>query len=64
MHRLEAYRAKAEATGLASQPDVARAYALAVEALQRRPTQMAIADQLVTLYQTYLRTVSPTSEVS
>ena len=38
VHRLEAYRAKAEATGLASQPDVARAYALAVEALQRRPT--------------------------
>ena len=64
VHRLEAYRAKAEATGLASQPDVARAYALAVEALQRRPSQMAIADQLVTLYQTYLRTVSPTSEVS
>ncbi len=64
VQRLEAYRAKAEAIGLASHPDVARAYSLAVEALRRRPTQMAIADQLVTLYQTYLRTVSPRSEVS
>ena len=48
---------------MAEQPDVARAYALALETLQRRPTQMAIAEQLVTLYQTYLRTVSPASEV-
>ncbi len=61
--RLEAYRAKAAATGLADHPDVARAYALASETIRRRPTPMAVADQLVTLYQTYLRTVSPISEV-
>ncbi len=61
--RLEAYRAKAEATRVASQPDVARAYEMAAETLRRRPTPMAIAEQLVTLYQTYLRTVSPTTEV-
>lgn len=63
VNRLDAYRVKAEATGLAGQPDVVRAYQLATETLQRRPTQMAIAEQLVTLYQTYLRTVSKTSEV-
>lgn len=63
LDRLEAYRAKAEATGVAAHPDVARAHALAHEALRREPTQMVIAEQLVTLYQTYLSTVSPVSEV-
>lgn len=63
VNRLDAYRVKAEAIGVAGQPDIARAHELATEALQRRPTQMAIAEQLVTLYQTYLRTVSPTTEV-
>ena len=54
--RLQAYRAKADATGLAADHDVAQAYALAAEALQRRPTRMMIAEQLVALYQTYLQT--------
>ena len=53
--RLQAYRAKAEATGVADQADVARAYAMAVETLGRRPAPMAVAEQLVALYQTYLR---------
>jgi hypothetical protein len=53
--RLEAYRAKATATGVAERPDVARAYAMAREALDRRPCRMVLAGQLVTLYQTYLQ---------
>lgn len=57
--RLEAYRVKADATGMSTHPDVVRAYALAADTLSRRPTPMPIAEQLVTLYQTYLRTVSP-----
>jgi hypothetical protein len=36
---------------------------LAMEGLQRRPAQLAVAEQLVRLYQTYLETVAPTSEV-
>lgn len=52
--RLEAFRAKAAATGVAEQPDLARAYALAREALDRRPARMPIAEQLVTLYRSYL----------
>jgi hypothetical protein len=63
VQRLEAYRVKAEAIGVARQPEVARAYALAMEGLQRRPAQLAVAEQLVRLYQTYLETVAPTSEV-
>jgi hypothetical protein len=53
--RLEAYRAKATATGVAERPDVARAYTMAREALDRRPCRMVLAGQLVTLYQTYLQ---------
>jgi hypothetical protein len=53
--RLEAYRAKAGATGVADRPDVARAYAMAREALDRTPCRMVLAGQLVTLYQTYLQ---------
>lgn len=60
-HRLEAYRAKAEATGVAADVDLARTYVLATEALHRRPTPIGVAEQLVTLYQTYLSTVAPTS---
>lgn len=55
--RLEAYRAKAVATGVADEPDVARAYALAREALDRRPARIPIAEQLVTLYRSYLEVV-------
>jgi hypothetical protein len=54
--RLEAYRAKAMATGVADVPDVARAYELARNALDQRPSRMVLADQLVTVYQTYLQT--------
>jgi hypothetical protein len=54
--RLEAYSAKAMATGVADVPDVARAYELARNALDQRPSRMVLADQLVTVYQTYLQT--------
>jgi hypothetical protein len=54
--RLEAYRAKAIATGVAEIPDVAQAYQLARNALDDRPSRMVLARQLVTVYQTYLQT--------
>ena len=53
--RLEAYRAKATATGVVDHRDLARAYAMAREALDRQPARMTLANQLVTLYQTYLQ---------
>ncbi len=53
--RLEAYRAKAAALGVADVPDVARAYSMAREALDRQPCRMVLAAQLVSLYQTYLQ---------
>ena len=56
--RLDAYHVKATATGVADQPSVANAYGLATAALAERPTKMALAGQLVNLYQTYLQTVS------
>ncbi|MFT4166244.1 MAG: hypothetical protein QM650_13475 [Microlunatus sp.] len=56
--RLEAYHLKATATGVADQPSVANAYGLATAALAERPTKMALAAQLVSLYQTYLQTVT------
>lgn len=60
--RLDAYHLKATATGVADLPAVANAYGLAVAALAERPTKMAIATQLVSLYQTYLQSLigSPT----
>jgi hypothetical protein len=54
--RLEAYRAKAEATGVAEIQDVAQAYQLARNALDEQPSRMLLAGQLVTVYQTYLQT--------
>ena len=54
--RLEAYRAKAMATGVAEVPDVAQAYQLARNALDNRPSRMVLARQLVSVYQTYLQT--------
>ena len=54
--RLEVYRAKAQATGVAEVADVARAYELARHALDERPSRTALAEQLVAVYQTYLRT--------
>jgi hypothetical protein len=59
--RLEAYHLKASATGVADQPAVANAYGLAAAALAERPTKMALATQLVSLYQTYLQTVTTRS---
>jgi hypothetical protein len=56
--RLEAYRAKAVATGVAEVPDVAQAYQLARNALDARPSRMVLAQQLVTVYQTYLQTTA------
>jgi len=53
--RLEAYRTKAAALGVAEVPDVARVYGMAREALDRRPCRMVLAQQLVALYQTYLQ---------
>jgi hypothetical protein len=54
--RLEAYHAKAVATGMADIPDIAQAYQLARNALDQRPSRMVLAGQLVTVYQTYLQT--------
>ena len=54
--RLEAYHAKAVATGMAEIPDIAQAYELARNALDQRPSRMVLAGQLVTVYQTYLQT--------
>lgn len=52
--RLAALRVKAEATGRSDEPDVQRAYAMARAALDARPSRAALAEQLVTLYATYL----------
>ena len=54
--RLEAYHAKATATGMADIADIAQAYELARNALDQRPSRMLLAGQLVTVYQTYLQT--------
>jgi hypothetical protein len=62
--RLEAYRAKAQATRVADVPDVARAYELARHALDERPSRMALAEQLVAVYQTYLQTTPVPREAS
>ena len=52
--RLAALRVRAEATGRAGEPDLERAYAMARAALDARPSRPALAEQLVTLYATYL----------
>ena len=41
---------------MAEVPDVAQAYQLARNALDERPSRMVLAEQLVTVYQTYLQT--------
>jgi hypothetical protein len=53
--RLEAYRAKAAALGVAEVPDIAQAYSLARSAMDRQPCRMVLGRQLVSLYQTYLQ---------
>lgn len=52
--RLAAYRVEAEALGRADEPDLQRAYAMARAALDARPSRATLAEQLVTLYATYL----------
>ena len=52
--RLEALTVKARALGVAADPDLERSRALAAETLGRRPCPVAIAEQLVTLYASYL----------
>lgn len=52
--RLAALRVTAEAVGRANEPDLQRAYAMARAALDARPSRPALAEQLVTLYATYL----------
>ncbi len=52
--RLTALRVKAEALGRADEPDLRSAYAMARAALDARPSRPALAEQLVTLYATYL----------
>ena len=54
--RLAALRVKAEATGRADEPDLRSAYAMARAALDARPSRAVLAEQLVTLYATYLDT--------
>lgn len=51
---LDAYVAKARATGAADQPDVVAAERQAREVLARRPSPTALARQLVTTYQTWV----------
>ncbi len=60
--RLDAYEVKAEATGVASQPEIIQVYEMARSELTRRPTRMPIAAQLVTLYATYLQTFESTGQ--
>ncbi len=52
--RLEAYWAKAVATGVAELPELRQSYELARASLAAQPCRMIIAEQLVTLFQTYL----------
>ncbi len=54
--RLAALRIRAEATGRADEPDLHHTYAMARSALDARPSRAALAEQLVTLYATYLET--------
>jgi hypothetical protein len=46
---------------VAANPDVAQVYELARAELGRRPTRMTLANQLVTLYQSYLQHSPSTS---
>lgn len=52
--RLDAYHAKAESIGVTDQTDVERIYEIARAELDRRPTRMVIAGQLISLFQLYV----------
>ncbi|MDN5746081.1 MAG: hypothetical protein L0H31_13295 [Nocardioidaceae bacterium] len=56
---LEAYVAKARATGLADEPDLAHSEQQARAVLARRPCPLDVAQQLVTTYQTWLAKETP-----
>jgi hypothetical protein len=62
--RLTAYHAKARAMGVATVPEIARAYETADNELGRQPTRMPLAAQLVKLYSTYLQTAAPAGRIS
>lgn len=62
--RLEAYAAKATALRIADDPELRQAYTMAKQALDRSPTRMPIATQLVSLYQSYLTAVQPAKETT
>nr|WP_200954684.1 MULTISPECIES: hypothetical protein [unclassified Nocardioides] len=51
---LDAYVAKARAAGVATHPDLVESERAARALLERRPSPMAVARQLVTTYQTWL----------
>ncbi|MFB9763214.1 hypothetical protein ACFFOS_02345 [Nocardioides kongjuensis] len=51
---LDAYVAKARASAVADHPDLVASEKSARDLLERRPTPMAVAKQLVTTYQTWL----------
>ncbi|HWI43743.1 MAG TPA: hypothetical protein VNS81_08980 [Nocardioides sp.] len=51
---LDAYAAKARASGVADHPDLVEAERAARAVLERRPAPMAVARQMVTTYQTWL----------
>jgi hypothetical protein len=42
-------------TGAADRPEIARAYTMARDELNRRPVRMPVANQLASLYATYLQ---------
>lgn len=52
---LEAYVTKAHDAGVGDHPDLKESERTAREVLERRPTPMAVAQQLVATYQTWLR---------
>jgi hypothetical protein len=53
--RVDAYRAKARALNLAGDPDLALVDQLVSRTLARQPVRMAIATQVVALYQSYVQ---------
>lgn len=57
--RLVAFHAQAVGLGSAARPEVGQVYTMAAAALAERPCRMPLAQQLVTLYQTYLQLEKP-----
>lgn len=59
---LDAYAAKARATGVADQPDLAESERQARAVLAREPAPMAVCRQLVATYQTWITQAAHTQE--